>query len=81
MFSLWGRLASPDPQYSIVAEPLYQRALAIYEKGLGPDHPYMATTLENYAVLLRETQREAKATELQARAKAIRQKHAEENPD
>ena len=33
------------------AEPLYKRALAIYEKALGPDHPYVATTLNNLAVL------------------------------
>ena len=24
------------------AEPLYKRALAIWEKALGPDHPYVA---------------------------------------
>ena len=31
------------------AEPLYQRALAICEKALGPEHPDVATCLENYA--------------------------------
>ena len=35
------------------AEPLYQRALAIMEKADGPEHPYVATSLENYASLLR----------------------------
>ncbi len=39
------------------AEPLYQRSLAIWEKVLGPAHPYVATSLENYAALLRETAR------------------------
>jgi tetratricopeptide (TPR) repeat protein len=37
------------------AEPLYERALAIYEKALGPDHPYTATSLNNLA-RLREDQ-------------------------
>ncbi len=62
------------------AEPLYQRALAIAEKALGPEHPHVATSLENYAALLRETEREDKAEEMEARAKAIRAKHAQENP-
>jgi tetratricopeptide (TPR) repeat protein len=34
------------------AEPLLRRALAIWEKGLGPDHPDVAICLENYALLL-----------------------------
>jgi tetratricopeptide (TPR) repeat protein len=33
------------------AEPLYQRALAIREKALGPDHPDVATSLSNLAQL------------------------------
>ncbi len=56
------------------AEPLFQRSLAIFEKALGPEHPHVATTLENYAALLRETEREDKAEEMEARAKAIRAK-------
>ncbi len=36
--------------------------------------------LENYAALLRKTGRGAEAKRLEARAKAIRAKHAEENP-
>jgi hypothetical protein len=31
------------------AEPLFQRALAILEKALGPEHPAVVTSLENYA--------------------------------
>ena len=31
------------------AEPLYQRCPAIYEKALGPDHPHVATSLNNLA--------------------------------
>ena len=38
------------------AEPLYQRALAIWEKALGPDHPEVATSLNNLAapIVLRQ---------------------------
>ena len=56
------------------AEPLYKRALAIREKALGPEHPDVATSLENYAALLRETARVDEAERLEARAKAIRAK-------
>ncbi len=57
------------------AEPLYLRSLAIREKALGPEHPYVALSLENYAVLLRGTGRPKKAAEMEARAKAIRAKY------
>ena len=40
----------------------------------------MAQSLENYSALLRETGRDAEAGKLEARAKAIRAKHAQENP-
>ncbi len=63
-----------------VAEPLYKRALAIWEKALGPEHPDVATALENYAALLRKAGRGEEAAKLEARAKAIRAKHARENP-
>jgi len=33
------------------AEPLYNRALAIREKALGPEHPDVATSLNNLAML------------------------------
>ena len=54
------------------AEPLYLRALAILEKALGPEHPNVASGLENYADLLRKTDRNAEADELEERARAIR---------
>ena len=54
------------------AESLYKRALAIREKALGPDHPDVARTLENYAALLRKAQRNTEAEEMEARAKSIR---------
>ena len=34
------------------AEPLYRRSLAIDEKVYGPDHPSVATDLNNWALLL-----------------------------
>lgn len=33
------------------AEPLYERALKIYEDSFGPNHPRVAETLRNLAVL------------------------------
>ncbi len=33
------------------AEPLNKRALAIMEKALGPEHPGVATSLNNLALL------------------------------
>jgi hypothetical protein len=38
------------------------------------------TAVENYADLLRKTNREAEAVKMAARAEAIRIKHARENP-
>ncbi len=62
------------------AEPLYKRSLAIREKALGPQHPDVAQSLENYAALLRNMNREDEVAKMEARAKAIRAKHAQENP-
>jgi len=56
------------------AEPLYKRSLAIDEKALGPNHPAVATDLENYAALLCKTKRVAEGKKLEARAKTIRAK-------
>jgi len=39
----------------------------------------VAISLENYAKLLRETNRNDEAAEMEARAKAIREKKAQEN--
>jgi hypothetical protein len=54
--------------------------VAIRGKRLGPEHPNLARVLENYAVPLRETKRGAAASELEARAQAIRAAHAKHNP-
>jgi tetratricopeptide (TPR) repeat protein len=58
------------------AEPLYQRALAIFEKALGPEHPNVVTVLENYALCLRAIHRSQEADLLESRAKMIRAKTA-----
>ncbi len=62
------------------AEPLHKRSLAIIEKALGPDHPHVAKTLLNYAALLRKTGRTTEAAKLEARARTIGAKRAEQNP-
>ena len=36
------------------AEPLYQRALAIFEKVFGPEHPNTITVRKHYARFLRK---------------------------
>jgi tetratricopeptide (TPR) repeat protein len=56
------------------AEPLYKRSLAISEKSLGPDHPGVATSLDNLAELYREQGRYADAEPLYKRSLVIRQK-------
>jgi hypothetical protein len=56
-------------------EPLFRPALVIADKVLGPQHPNVAKTLEDYGDLLLKTNREAEAARMKARAKAIRTKH------
>jgi tetratricopeptide (TPR) repeat protein len=56
------------------AEPLYQRALAIAEKGLGPNHPAVATKLNNLALLYYSQGKYAEAEPLYKRALAIDEK-------
>ncbi|OON65487.1 tetratricopeptide repeat protein [Hymenobacter sp. CRA2] len=53
------------------AESLLRRALAITEKMNGPDHPLVATSLNNLGLLLRDTNRLAEAEPLLRRALAI----------
>lgn len=61
------------------AEWLYRRVLAIHEQTLGPEHLHMAIVLENYSYLLRKLEREAEAARMEARAREIRVKHANEH--
>ena len=56
------------------AEPPLRRALAIREKALGPDHPDVATSLNNLAGLLHDKGDYAGAEPLYRRALAIDEK-------
>jgi tetratricopeptide (TPR) repeat protein len=56
------------------AEPLYQLALAIKEKALGPDHPSTATSLNNLAGLHDDQGRYVEAEPLYQRALTIDEK-------
>ena len=73
LMSQLGLLFYTKARYS-EAEPLYRRALAIDEKRSGPDHPNVATDLNNLALLLKETNRHAEAEPLYRRALAIAEK-------
>ena len=53
------------------AEPLYQRALEIREAQLGPEHPDVATSLNNLAELYRLQGRYEEAEPLYQRALGI----------
>ncbi len=56
------------------AEPLFKRALAINEKALGPEHPRVATSLNNLANLYRAQGKSAEAELLVKRSLAIWEK-------
>ncbi|MEI6260247.1 MAG: tetratricopeptide repeat protein, partial [Deltaproteobacteria bacterium] len=56
------------------AEPLYKRALTIYEKVLGPEHASTTASLNNLAGLYYTTGRYAEAEPMLKRALAIREK-------
>jgi len=68
-----------DEAIFLYRQGLYDRAVVVAKKALqvaeqevGPDHPDVATSLENMAGLYRKTGREKEAEELGKRAKAIR---------
>jgi tetratricopeptide (TPR) repeat protein len=56
------------------ARPLYERALAIYEKVRGPEHPSTARALDHLASLLQSQGDFVEARSLYERALAIREK-------
>ena len=66
--------AGRNPQQNSETETLYRRALVIQERQLGPDHPSVAATLNNLAVLLAGRGRYADAEPLHQRALAIAEK-------
>ena len=55
------------------ARPYYERALAIYEQALGPDHPDTARSLNNLAILCYHERQLAEAARLMRRALVIRE--------
>ena len=55
------------------AEPLYQRSVAIKEQALGPDHPSLATSLNNLALLFKAQGRYAEAESLYQRSVTIKE--------
>ncbi len=62
------------------AEPLFERALAIVERVLGSEHPNLADVLDSYAELKHATGHPQDAAIMASRAKVIRSKHLQENP-
>ncbi len=56
------------------AEPLYKRSLAILEKALGPEHPNVAMSLNNLALLYEAQGRYGDAEPLYKRSLAISEK-------
>ena len=64
------------------SEPIYRRALAIFEQGYGPEHYEIAATLHNLAAVLAATGRPAEAENSYRRALAIKEKLlGPDNPD
>jgi tetratricopeptide (TPR) repeat protein len=56
------------------AEPLYQRALTIFERQLGPEHYETATCLDNLAIVYKEQGKYEQAEPLMKRSLAIVEK-------
>ena len=56
------------------AEPLYKRSLEINEKVYGPDHPYVALSLNNLGLLYNMQERYAEAGQLIKRSLEIWEK-------
>ena len=63
-----------DQGRSAEAEPLIKRALSTDEKALGPDHPGVATDLNNLALLYDDQDKFAEAETLYQRALRIEEK-------
>jgi len=81
----WGDLTT---QYTMLfrvkryeeATKIAEQAVEAAEQAFGPEHPNVAQSLENYAGLLRKTNRVAEAVEVETRARAIREKQASRKP-
>jgi tetratricopeptide (TPR) repeat protein len=66
--------ASLEGGYYVDAQQPFERALVLREQALGPDHPNVATSLNNLAELYRAQGQYAKAKPLYRRSLAIREK-------
>ncbi len=76
-----GYYLSERAQYA-EAEPLYRRALDIYEKALGVEHPDVVTSLNSLAVLYLNQGKYGEAEPLLKRSLAVREKAlGAEHPD
>jgi tetratricopeptide (TPR) repeat protein len=60
---------------TVEAEPLYERALAIFTDVLGPDHPLLASSFDNLAAVQAVQGKYDKAEENYRKALAIRELH------
>jgi lipopolysaccharide biosynthesis regulator YciM len=58
------------------AESLYQQALSIFKRALGPDHPFVAITCENLAKCYKELGKEDEAVIYEECWKKIRLERA-----
>src|SRR5256885_7620036 len=67
-------LIPQGPGHQNAPEPYYLHALEIYEKQLGPNHPDVASVLNNLAVFYTNERRYAEAEKIHLRALAIREK-------
>jgi hypothetical protein len=65
-----------DQKRYVDAEDLFRRALEIRRRRLSSDHPDLATTLNDYAKLLRATNRPSEAENMEKRAETIKAKWA-----
>jgi tetratricopeptide (TPR) repeat protein len=68
------RLMTQARSNFIQAEPLYQKALAIQRQALGPDHPDVATSLSNLALLYQAQGKYEQARPLYQQALAIQRR-------
>jgi tetratricopeptide (TPR) repeat protein len=68
------RIYAAEGKYAS-AETFLRRSLAIVEQSRGSSSPELLMDLENYASLLRKMDRNPEATEIAARAEAIRAEH------
>ncbi|MBO0725457.1 MAG: tetratricopeptide repeat protein [Blastocatellia bacterium] len=75
--NLWGLANIQKARGSYAeAESMFKRALAIFDRALGPQYPRSGVLLADYADLLRKMKRDDEAAKLEARAAEIHAKTA-----